>query len=108
MKRLLGLLICSVSSMSANAVYFIDGNELLDKMKDETAIATFSFAQGYVTAVADSADAFPWVCIPTGVKVGQLMDVTKRYLESHPETRHINADQLVNSALRVAWSCPKK
>ncbi|WP_395327650.1 Rap1a/Tai family immunity protein [Novosphingobium sp. BL-8H] len=45
-------------------------------------------------------------CIPAGVTISQLKDVTVGYLRDNPETRNDAASSLVFAATRKAWSCP--
>lgn len=46
-------------------------------------------------------------CIPGGVTISQLKDVTVAYLRDNPETRNMSASGLVLAATRKAWSCPE-
>lgn len=48
-----------------------------------------------------------FVCLPAGVKAGQLMDVVCQYLEKHPEQRQWPAAALAADAIRKAWPCPQ-
>jgi hypothetical protein len=43
------------------------------------------------------------VATPTGVTLGQSVDVVRKYLYLHPEQRHVAAAMLVVSALGAAW-----
>ncbi|WP_395393928.1 Rap1a/Tai family immunity protein [Novosphingobium sp. BL-8A] len=45
-------------------------------------------------------------CIPAGVTISQLKDVTVSYLRDNPETRNNSASSLVLAATRKAWACP--
>lgn len=44
-------------------------------------------------------------CVPDAVKSGQLSDVSYRYLETHPGTRHESAAYLVREYFRDLWPC---
>jgi hypothetical protein len=66
---------------------------------------------GYVAGIADVMSADNDVngyraCIPTdGVTEAQLRDVVMRFLNAHPETRHLLAAGLVAQALQEAFAC---
>jgi hypothetical protein len=66
---------------------------------------------GYVVGIADVMSADNDVngyraCIPTdGVTEAQLRDVVTRFLNAHPETRHLLAAGLVAQALHEAFAC---
>jgi hypothetical protein len=57
-------------------------------------------------AMADSADSrkLPY-CLPDGVDMSQLIRVTKRWLENHPEQLHLPSAILVVRALSEAFPC---
>lgn len=68
------------------------------------------FFEGYVSGVADTGaltgPALRRYCIPGGVKVQQMADVTYRYLVANPADRHLGAAHLVRQSFREAWPCP--
>jgi Rap1a immunity proteins len=63
--------------------------------------------EGYVSAVADVAAALNAIpaCIPKGVIVRQLVDVTTAYLKGHAETRQHSALALTMAAYTEAFPC---
>ena len=100
------------------AQYFVSGNDILLKFKGS--IPESSFAMGYVTAVADAKGRWQFqglpppkaessldVCfvVPSGVAVGQLVDISRTYLERNPGTRHFPAAGLIGMALQEVYPC---
>jgi hypothetical protein len=64
----------------------------------------------HVTAIADSmlAPGGVWgrrACFPEHSNMGQSFDIVKRYLDQHPEQRHLSASALVAKAIGDAFPC---
>jgi hypothetical protein len=96
------------ASVTAARAEMIDGNKLLQHCTQQGWGETFCL--GFVAGVHDNMrmtlrilDESP--CVPDGVTLGQIKDVTTRYLRKHPENRHKSAAVLVSAALVEAW-CP--
>ena len=92
---------------------FKSGNELYQyylKYKAVKVEGAFEsgFFMGYCTAVADILDKiiFDIPTGETGVTIGQVVDIFGKYLENHPELRHLSASKLCADALKEAF--PKK
>lgn len=88
---------------------FMTGNKLYDQCKVRSAICT-----GYIQGAVDAASFYKsWgapkanFCLPDGVTVGQMIDVTQKFLTEKPELRHLQASSLVVSAMYVSFPCPK-
>lgn len=96
-KFLTALLLCS----SAQAAYF-DGNILLARMNGTT--QERMQALGYIQGVHDTLQDFV-VCSPANVTAGQVMDMTKNFLDNTPAIRHLNADAIVMRVLATTWPC---
>lgn len=47
-------------------------------------------------------------CLPEGVTLGQLRDVTVKFLNDHPERRHEKDTLLMLDAMSEAFPCPKQ
>ena len=45
-------------------------------------------------------------CYPSGVNIGQMVQVVVRYLETHPARLHENFTLVAWVAMRDAWPCP--
>ena len=97
------LLVAALLCGTAHA-QFKTGNKLLGEMLGS--YGEQMNALGYVTGVADTLDNSV-VCIPNTVNAGQLSDMTKLYLETYPQTRHMAADALIHRVLIKVWPCVK-
>jgi hypothetical protein len=109
-----GVLACIVSAAQAQFIkdpYFLSGNDLLDLCTgspDDRSLCT-----GYVQGAVDQESArvqfdkvVPLFCVPAGVIVQQVIDITVRYLQNHPEQRQNVASGTVVNALMQVWPCP--
>ncbi|MHC9247754.1 Rap1a/Tai family immunity protein [Aeromonas jandaei] len=90
---------------------FSVGNDLYSicstKKGDEFYYMNSSECRGYITGVSDALSGYTF-CIPSGVTVGQDVDIVMRYLSEHPESRHINAAELIARALYESFPCKSK
>lgn len=91
-------------SMTAQAE-FMDGNKLLSEMNGN--FGNQMSALGYVSGVTDTLMGVT-VCPPSTITVGQVHDMTKKYLEQFPADRHNSADRIIGYILKSAWPCAKK
>ena len=103
MKKL--LIALSLVSTVAHAE-FMDGNELLLKLTDQSSSVARGIAFGYVAGVFDAGFGTAH-CASTSVTLKQVSDVVKIALEASPTDRHKAGDALVMRALMVAWPCAK-
>ena len=107
MRSFLALVMLAASIGCVNAA-FVDGNKLLEWCSgNETAPGQMACI-AFVAGVSDSLDTIRDLnnakgCTPTGVTLGQSVDVVRKYLYLHPEQRHVAAAMLVVSALGAAW-----
>lgn len=104
----LGLLILFMVATSAKAVYFKDGNELLERVHTDARQAARFYA--YVSAIVDALDGrgLPELgCfrVPSDATLGQVADSVKLYLDRNPGVRHKNAAHLVITALATDYPC---
>lgn len=104
----LAVLLLFALATSAHAVYFKDGNELLERVHTDKAQAARFYA--YVSAIVDALDGkgTPEIgCfrIPSQATLGQVADSVKMHLEGNPATRHKNAAHLVIGALSADYPC---
>lgn len=81
-------------------------NTLTDKLivQDENC----QFLRGYIAGVLNAGSAFGVFSIPENVTNGQIWDVVRHYLESHPESRQTDSTTLIVTALRQAWPASKQ
>jgi len=59
---------------------------------------------GYVSGVFDSAVGIA-LCVPAGVKSGQIQEIVGQFLETHPDTLQRSAVLLTTQALMKAFPC---
>jgi hypothetical protein len=91
---------------------FISGNKLL-AMCQSTSDMDKMNCVGYVTGFADSASKFAelgktcYFQAEKGVTQKQLVDVTVKYLNDHPEERHWLAVTPMMEAMKTAFPCAK-
>jgi Rap1a immunity proteins len=96
---------------------FMNGNELYHDCSEENSDKPqgqqmYMLCLGYISGIADGIETAEignrhLVCAPGEATVGQLVDIVKKYLHDHPETRHRAAGVLVFLALVQAFPCPK-
>lgn len=92
-------------NLSANAE-FKDGNKLLSEINGDNHYSR-GVAMGYVMGVADAIGG-ALACMPSNLTGGQLIDMTKQYLENNPSVRHYSADSIIVAMLGQAWPCKKR
>jgi Rap1a immunity proteins len=89
----------------ARAGVAMTGNELHVIANDP---ASTMICYGYITGAWEGAmtfaDARHVICGPGATK-GQLMDVVRKWLVDHPETRNQPVPYLVAAAAFAAWPC---
>ena len=104
MKRLL-LTIGACVCLSAHAE-FKDGNALYNDIRDSSYFSQ-GVGLGYIMGAADASRGVAH-CIPPNVTAGQVLDMTKQYLEEYPALRHFTADMIVGRVLGRVWPCETK
>lgn len=115
MKRLVivaGLVLASFGAAPGARAEFYSGQTVRDKLRlgcddrrcDYGDNLDFWAAWGYVLGVHDSLTTVT-VCAPDSVKAGQVISITRRYLEVHPEQWNYSADRLIGRALSDVWPC---
>ena len=92
-------------AMSAQA-HFIDGNQLLANIESQTP-AERTFAIGFITGTVDAAQN-EIVCVPNGVTIKQVVDISKALLQKNPSIRHKEAAYIVLKAVSDVWPCKAK
>jgi hypothetical protein len=88
---------------------YYDGNTLLDlcRRDDNLCIAyVVGVVDGQLSAIVGTSRTLPY-CTPVNSTSGQVKDVVVKFLNDHPEERHLLGSVLVAEALSQAWaSCP--
>ena len=107
-RRLLAAAVVAVTSVSTSALAdFRTGNDLYTECSVGTDDAQWwrqMLCDGYVMGIADANNGIT-VCESDGMTVGQFVEVVKRYLAAHPESRHRRASDLVSTALAEVFPC---
>lgn len=113
MRRRLSPALLALACLTAHAG-FDTGNRLHE---DCRAANYFNrgYCGGYVTGIVDTIESLQArgvlpadaLCIPEESTKGQLVDVVKKYLDDHPERRHLEAGSLVPEALNSAFPCAR-
>ena len=112
-RMLLAVVLVGVTWSGPAMAYFVDGNAL-HKVCQYPNVEFFPYGDclGYTSGVSDVMTGGNIVdglraCIGTNVSRGQAKDVVKRWLENHPQYRHLPARSLVAAALAEAFPCKK-
>jgi len=96
---------------------YIQGQGLNGFCSAEDSFFSDGLCSGYIEGVYDAGELLDkatnkkqwdggWTaCRPDGVKVGQLVEVVKKWLREHPEDWHYNAASLVAHAFHKTWPC---
>lgn len=92
---------------NSGAGAFVSGNELYDWCTNPS---TSNTCYGYIEAAADiySNQNANTVCLPSGqagVTAEEVVDVVKKYMTDHPETRHFTAISEILVALEEGFPC---
>ena len=93
-----------LENLEASERVEMDALELQVRQAAREKLAKGITGYGYILGVHDTVSGV-LVCIPAGVKSGQLFLVTKNYLNAHPELLHASASALVIDALKTAFPC---
>lgn len=111
MKKILLIILLTVSTnIFSNNTYldgnaYLDGNTLINLIRSNL-IYENQLATQYILGVVDTNDGeCNWKL--TGVSGGQLNQITKNFLEKHPEYWNYNASMLVNFAIVRVYGCKK-
>jgi hypothetical protein len=104
MKR--SILACTL--LASTWAHAVNGNLLHEYCSsDKDSFYRRAYCDGYAVGVTELANASSGkaFCIPSEVTQGQVTDIVKRYLNAHPEQRHLDAWVLVLYALRESFPC---
>jgi hypothetical protein len=104
MKKIILFILLAVSTNVFSGAY-ITGEILINRIKSNLVIDN-ELALGYIFGVVDSYDNFcKWKL--EGITIFQLNQVTKNYLEKHPEIWNYSANYGVLSAIKEVYPCKK-
>jgi hypothetical protein len=103
------LRVSDATPQQASAPSYIDGNKLLGFLSSP---AMEPVGTGFVMGVYDTFSDLqllgrlkPAICVPRGVTIKQLADITLKHLQDNPAQRHTSASALTWVALRQAFPC---
>ncbi len=118
-RRLILAAVCAgVLATSAVEAGYRDGNDLHANCNQEADAVDAGICYGYIVGFADALfdfqqtkvfiDRFQSVCLPIErIPSDQLIDVVKKYLTDHPESRHQPGTWIVFEALQQTFPCKK-
>jgi hypothetical protein len=107
----LAVFLCVLSpaiALGQGGFAFISGNTLYERCVPGASDTANSFCIGYVTGVADVLMQLHTVCLPSGVEIGQLVDVVTKHLRDHPEVRHYQANNEIGIVLGTTFPCQRR
>jgi Rap1a immunity proteins len=83
------------------------GNDLYADCSGPAGTAASAACNSYILGVSDVlyVQNTNSMCLPKGVVTGQIIDVVRKYLTDHPETRHYTAVSEITVALQSAFPC---
>jgi len=101
------LIIFSTSSLTSQKVWAevqgIDGNDLADLCRFNNKCDLF--ITGYVLGVIDGMPRTSSICYPDGGTANQFAAVIKKYIDNHPEERHLHATDIILESMQDAFPC---
>jgi hypothetical protein len=105
---LIALMLAPLARADAITIYE-SGNRLLDICQGAESVQIVDCA-GYIKGVADQLESARSMgekagCIPPGISVGRLLEISVTYLRAHPEKREESGASLVATALTDEWKC---
>jgi hypothetical protein len=93
-----------VWSTSAFAT-FDSGNTLFDNCNNPNDASKQFYCLGYLAGVSDLLDGMHIICTGERISLDKIKDAVLKYLREHPEQRGMDADDLVATALVLAFPC---
>jgi hypothetical protein len=115
MKRLtFALSFCIWSYANPAFAAFYSGNKLNEWCQSTSSPLDNLQCQIYIAAIYDNSNDYAQMsgkslfCIPSGVTLGQLVDVVKLWLTNNPSKRHFTASWVVTTAFIDAFPCKTK
>lgn len=89
--------------VSSSAPHFWTAQGLYQDGKGSSSL--LAFAVGVHDADASNRNLVRPYCVPRGATAAQLADVAWKYLDEHPQQRHLPGAHLVRESFRSAWPC---
>lgn len=84
---------------------FVDGYELQKRIfsNKSSELGPMGFIEGVVDTTEDAL-----ICVPSGIKIGQLYAIVKKFIRNNPEKWHKSASSLVIEALKPTFNCKRR
>jgi Rap1a immunity proteins len=98
------MLLCFSYSVQAGSFY--SGNQLKTYCNSSNYFED-GMCMGYISGVSDSFSGV-FFCPPSGVTLGQMKAMVKKYMDETPAKLHESASDVVVAALKKDFSCKKK
>jgi hypothetical protein len=111
-KRAVGIAITLALSISPASADII-GIDLKDTCAGPKGSTKFTYCMGYIAGTLDSfrglakTSPLKFFCEPKGVTGEQIMLMTVKYLDQHPEDLHYGASSLILNMMVSTFPCPK-
>lgn len=108
MKRMVLAAVLLAAQTGGASAKFINGNNLLEacRMGDKQTVNAFLAGAHDAYATAEEiGHSIMRVCLPKGVTLNHLEEVSCSFLEQNPESRHQNASSLVWVVMTETWPC---
>ena len=104
MNKIILLILLTVSTnVFADSEGFYNGEKLITDIRSSHQGDNI-YANGYILGVSDSNNE---LCIEGVVTGNQVTQITKNFLEKHPESWKYTASSLVMAALKEVYPCKK-
>lgn len=103
-------------SSAANAAFYTAGDiqkgiisyDRVNQMRTVQAdVQESAVMLGYIASVADQASVEGLTCLPRAATIGQLVAVTRNYLNAHPNVWDVSGTVVIRLALIDAFPCKK-
>jgi hypothetical protein len=109
MRLLLIVLILSPLARAPAATVYLTGTKLLETCEAAESYRVLDCVS-YIKGATDQFESLRGIqnrpaCVPPGISVGRLLELTVTYLRAHPEARSASAASLVAAALSAEWNC---
>lgn len=101
MKKLIAILVCSVSIQAQAA--FDDGNSMYEMLTSDEPM-DHMYAMGYIAGVADQAHGISH-CAPANVRMQQLFDMLRNVYAKAPALRDMPAAPVIEVMMKRRWPC---
>ena len=107
---ILSALVGVLASGPATVYAFTSGNDVYESCNEDKYYCmeyAAAWASGYYAGYNLAGWPLEYICLPNEIINRQLGDTLFRYLEQHPETRHLKISDLAFKALDEAFPCKK-